>query len=115
MVLNIIDVRRGLYNKCLELFANKKIAEQIYRYLCDGVEDCVDAALNSCEYWDSESHYCALHRLQAKPIKHGMWIKNDNGTYSCSECHSWIPNEQHHYARYCLYCGAIMKRGEINE
>ena len=40
--------------------------------------------------------------------KHGRWIRNDNGTYSCSECKSWIPNEQYYYARYCLYCGAKM-------
>jgi predicted SprT family Zn-dependent metalloprotease len=43
--------------------------------------------------------------------KKGEWIKNDNGTYSCSVCQSWIPKEQHCYARYCLYCGADM-RGE---
>lgn len=40
--------------------------------------------------------------------KTGEWILNDNGTFSCSLCQSWIPNEQHHYARYCLYCGARM-------
>lgn len=40
--------------------------------------------------------------------KTGRWIPNDNGTYSCSLCQSWIPNEQHHYARYCLHCGAKM-------
>jgi len=39
----------------------------------------------------------------------GEWIRNDNGTYSCSFCHSWIPEKQHHYARFCLYCGADMK------
>ena len=43
--------------------------------------------------------------------KKGKWIRNDNGTYSCSVCNSWIPEEQHFYARYCLYCGADM-RGE---
>lgn len=43
--------------------------------------------------------------------KMGKWIQNDNGTYSCSLCHSWIPEEQHYYAQYCLYCGADM-RGE---
>lgn len=43
--------------------------------------------------------------------KKGEWIRNDNGTYSCSVCQSWIPKEQHNYARYCLYCGADM-RGE---
>ena len=41
--------------------------------------------------------------------KTGRWIKNDNGTYSCSICQSWIPEEQHYYARYCLYCGANME------
>lgn len=41
----------------------------------------------------------------------GKWIRNDNGTYSCSVCHSWIPEEQHYYAQYCLYCGVDM-RGE---
>ena len=46
--------------------------------------------------------------VDAEPVRYGHWIENDNGTYSCSECHSWIPNEQHHYARYCLHCGAKM-------
>lgn len=41
--------------------------------------------------------------------KAGKWIKNDNDTFSCSLCQSWIPNEQHHYAKYCLYCGARME------
>lgn len=41
----------------------------------------------------------------------GRWIKNDNGTWYCSMCKSWIPNEQHEYARFCLHCGADM-RGE---
>ena len=48
----------------------------------------------------------------AEPMKHGYWIRNDNGTYSCSECQSWIPNEQHYYAKYCLFCGAKMDGGE---
>jgi len=39
----------------------------------------------------------------------GRWIRNDNGTYSCSVCQSWIPEEQHYYARYCIYCGAKMR------
>ena len=39
----------------------------------------------------------------------GEWIRNDNGTYSCSVCQAWIPEEQHYYARYCLHCGAEME------
>lgn len=46
--------------------------------------------------------------IEAEPVRHGHWVRNDNGTYSCSECHSWIPNEQYYYARYCLFCGAKM-------
>lgn len=41
--------------------------------------------------------------------KKGKWHQNDNGTWTCSLCQSWIPNEQHYYARYCLYCGAEME------
>lgn len=65
----------------------------------------------TCPYWDRESNFCALHRPSAQPErkKKGKWIKNDNGTYSCDQCHSWIPNEQHYYARYCIFCGAPME------
>ena len=45
----------------------------------------------------------------------GEWIQNDNGTYSRSVCHSWIPEEQHYYAQFCLYCGARMiRKNETN-
>ena len=50
--------------------------------------------------------------VEAEPVRHGHWVRNDNGTYSCSKCQSWIPNEQHYYARYCLFCGAKMDGGE---
>ena len=51
----------------------------------------------------------------AQPVrKIGRWIRNDNGTYSCNLCQSWIPDEQHHYARFCLYCGATMKGNKNN-
>lgn len=46
-------------------------------------------------------------------VKHGRWVKNDNGTYSCNLCHSWIPNEQYHYARFCLYCGAKDRKSVV--
>lgn len=46
------------------------------------------------------------------PVKYGHWVRNDNGTYSCSKCYSWIPDEQHYYARYCLFCGAKMDEVE---
>ena len=52
--------------------------------------------------------------VEAEPVRHGHWVRNDNGTYSCSECQSWIPNEQHYYARYCLHCGAKMDEEKEN-
>ena len=54
----------------------------------------------------------AMPTIDAEPVRHGAWIENDNGTYSCSKCKSWIPKEQHYYARYCLHCGALMDEVE---
>ena len=56
----------------------------------------------------------AIRQIKALPSvqperKKGRWVQNDNGTYSCSLCQSWIPEEQYCYARYCLYCGAKME------
>ena len=51
----------------------------------------------------------AIEALSQLEQRKGEWIRNDNGTYSCSVCQSWIPEEQHNYARYCLYCGAEMR------
>lgn len=74
-----------------------------------------------CHIWDrtdSEDFEKAVFEtiINAPTIeserKKGKWIRNDNGTYSCSVCQSWIPEEQHYYARYCLYCGAKMERWE---
>ena len=71
----------------------------------------------------NENGYCQITAccntskptVNAESVRHGHWVKNDNGTYSCSECHSWIPNEQHYYARYCLFCGAKMNEEKENE
>jgi len=74
-----------------------------------------------CKEYDQEAHCChrwtkvirnTVNDLKTQgyePVRNGHWVKNDNGTFSCSECHSWVPNEQHYYARYCLYCGAKME------
>ena len=54
----------------------------------------------------------SLQTIDVVELKRGKWIRNDNGTYSCNLCHSWIPKEQYDYARFCLYCGADMREGE---
>ncbi len=56
--------------------------------------------------------YHAIAELPSADVReniYGEWVKNNNGTYSCSLCQSWIPNEQHSYARFCLHCGADMR------
>ena len=79
-----------------------------------------EAAKTLTELWGVDYRYClgtigveavdmageALHQPERKK---GKWKKNDNGTYSCSLCQSWIPSEQHYYAKYCLHCGAKME------
>lgn len=47
--------------------------------------------------------------IEAEPVRRGRWVKNDNNTWTCSRCHSWVPDEQHYYAHYCLFCGAKME------
>ena len=96
LLINLIDARRGLHNKCLELFADKKIAEQIYRKLCDGIEDC--------------------ETVEAEPTKHGWW-RHYEGTLTCSVCHTEIYDDiiellGDDVPRYCPNCGARMDGGE---
>lgn len=96
MTINLIDARRGLYDKCLELFADKNIAEKIYRYLCDGIEDCEEA----------------------EPIKHGKWMEHHGPfswmgyiTWTCSECDYEVGYEKDikNTTNYCPHCGAKME------
>lgn len=94
MTINLIDARRGLHDKCLELFSDKKIAEQIYCYLCDGIEDC--------------------EIVEAEPVRHGRWIccKGSNGKdyRKCSEClHT---QDITGLLNYCPNCGARMNEVE---
>lgn len=95
----------------------------------------IEAEPNSCKYWDSESHFCALHKPQAEPVRRGRWsIKAINtfemsyGTtayepvYECSVCggveESYlrldepIMPEDADFPRYCPNCGAKMEEWE---
>ena len=53
-----------------------------------------------------------INALPSTYPRKGKWIQNDNGTWSCNQCNSWIPDEQHYYANWCLYCGADMREGD---
>lgn len=81
----------------------------IYRQSAINALENTECELLSCE-WDELTN--AIMQVPSAEPKKGRWIRNDNGTYSCSVCQSWIPEEQHYYSRYCLYCGAKMEVAE---
>ena len=91
LMIKLVDARKGLHEKCVELFHNEKVAESIYMYLCDGIEECdaVEPERMNGE-WERKSFY------DSTPI--------------CSECGI----EGRWDFEYCPYCGADM-RGEQDE
>ena len=82
---------------------------------------------NSCEYWDSESRFCALRRPQAEPtikaytieiepVKHGRWKQIAHPWYECSECgeRTAVVNLNGEVVwNYCPHCGARMDLDEV--
>ena len=38
------------------------------------------------------------------PVRHGRWIKHEDGVFTCSECGNAESNESY----FCRYCGAKM-------
>ena len=88
ITIRLIDARRELSLKCRELFANERIAKEIYGYLSDGLEECDEVEPER---------------------KKGEWIDLWD-RYRCSVC-----NMEHNYEEnFCPNCGADM-RGEKNE
>jgi len=102
-----IETDDGIKGKCTRRTGSDLISRQ----------DAIDAFTNfiwvdyPTRELAQESVEMVMGQVPSAEPKIGEWIQNDNGTYSCSVCHSWIPEEQHHYARFCLYCGSDM-RGE---
>ena len=101
--------RQDVLQECKAEFLNTNVQRQTERQTL--IDQSFARGWNACNrQWMNE--VLQLHPAQPER-KTGEWIRNDNGTYSCSLCQSWIPKEQRHYARYCLYCGADM-RGKKN-
>ena len=70
----------------------------------------IEAEPTSCEYWDSESNFCALRRPQAEP-KHGHWIDTGYGC-KCSVCETPYRWNEADTMKFCKECGAKMDGGE---
>ena len=93
ITIKLLDARRGLNRKCEELFGDAKIAEAIYRFLCDGIEECEDAEPER---------------------KRGEWIAPaTEQIYRCSVCEEYttleVPRLFYHY---CPNCGAEMEAND---
>lgn len=71
----------------------------------------IEAEPNTCEYWDSESHFCALRRPQAEPIRRGWWEDAGKTGYwlKCSKCGTYLYKGQKSVTKYCYNCGARME------
>jgi len=82
--------------------------------------EAIEAEPNSCEYWDSESRFCALRRPQAEPIKHGHWIFFKVADWGASNCKCSVCGEEEFVIptkpyRYCRWCGAKMDESTIGQ
>lgn len=84
--------------------------------------DAVHGEFDECLVWDTsgletanvvENVLDTIPPADVRPVVRSQWKKNDNETYSYERCHSWIPEEQRHYANWCLYCGAYMHEGAM--
>ena len=76
----------------------------------------INYAYNDCsKYATIKNLLDEMEEEMVEERKKGKWIRNANGTYSCSLCQSWIPNEQWYYANYCLFCGADMREEKNDE
>lgn len=96
--IRLLDARRGLHSKCEELFKDAKIAELIYRFLCDGIEECEDAE---------------PQRKKGKWIPYNPDEKGFANHFQCSECSVWqkmeVPHKTHDFD-FCPNCGADMRK-----
>ena len=86
-----IELDAETIQRCIEVLSNMPSAEP-----------------NTCEYWDSESNICALHRPSAEPekekAKRVLWIgwKGCRDIrYKCPNCKKSVKNDD----IYCHRCG----------
>ena len=95
IVVERVQARRDLHQKVKELFPYEKVAEPIYKYICDFID----------EYDDAPT-------IDAEPIRHAHWEVIDEAEpmrYGCSACHRLV----WHTENYCPNCGA--KMDEVTE
>lgn len=90
--IRLLDARRGLSLKCRELFGDEKIADAIYRYLCDGIEECEDA---EPERKTGKWMPIIESNENGEPYQSGIYCNNCGYTSVCED-------------NFCPNCGARM-------
>ena len=87
LTIKLVDARKGLRKKCVELFRNERVAKDIYMYLCDGLEECdvVQPERKTGRWvlkeylWECDQCGCRINR--AKPFSGNLW-----NYYFCPNC-----------------------------
>lgn len=107
--------------------ADAPTIDAVYVVRC---KDCKYNQGSACDYsavWTRPNGFCQWGErkddktdapaVNAKPVKHGRWVKNEEGDYHCSECNAIVESEERywHYWRYCYNCGARMETEEMME
>lgn len=109
-IIRLLDARRGLYRKCEELFGDAKIAEAIYRFLCNGIDDCEDVAHERTKGKWTEKQ--VIHAEEAKEVVE-EWQ-----SCRCSICGHYNTQPYMYYfsePNYCSFCGADMRKETEDE
>lgn len=96
MLIKLVDARKGLHEKCIELLHDEKVAESIYMYLCDGLEE--------CDVIEPERKTGKWEQVNEQP-----YFRKHFSRVCCSVCRV----EGMSKWNFCPACGADM-RGEQN-
>lgn len=100
-MIKLVDARKGLHEKCVELFHNEKVAESIYMYLCDGIEECNGE--QSVEPERKPGKWMLFENQRQEDINNGNYM------YTCSNCLHYDIHAKTVKVPYCWFCGAKME------
>lgn len=84
ILIELVEARRSLLNRCKELFTDEKIAEQIFRYLCEGLEECENKKDTFFQGWAwNNSNTTAYNQLPVNENRSLCKLRHRNGNCLC--------------------------------
>lgn len=83
--------------------------------LIDADELKFDSLIDSICQGQAEEVVAEAPTIEAEPVRRGRWlaIKEKAPWLVCSECGTYLYDEQKSVAKYCYNCGAKMDVGKI--